>query len=59
MKEQIANEDGKSLVCNEWGFQILLFTAQKYSGDFQNLKVLPTGDESVYIDPQCSSVDSP
>ena len=29
MKELNANEDGKSLAFNGWGFQILLLTAQK------------------------------
>ena len=39
MKESNANGDGKSLVLNEWGFQILLFTVQKSSGDSQNFSV--------------------
>ena len=45
------NGDGKSLVFNGWGFQILLFTAQKSSADSQNSTVLPSGDGSS----QCSS----
>ena len=40
MKELNANEDGKRLLLNEWGFKILLFyTAQKSSGDGQNFIV--------------------
>ena len=46
LKVPNVNGDGKSLAFNEWGFWILLFTAQKSSGDFQNFGVLPSGDES-------------
>ena len=35
---------------NEWEFGILLFTALKSNGDFQNFVVLSSGDEnSVYF----------
>ena len=35
----------KSLILNGWGFQILLFKAQKSSGDFKNFSIFPGGDE--------------
>ena len=46
MKDSNANGDRKSLVLNGRGFQILLFTAQKSSGDSQNFNAFPSGDES-------------
>ena len=39
MKKLNANGDGKSVGLNEWGFQILLLTVQKSSGDSQNFSV--------------------
>ena len=44
LKEPNANGDGKSLAFNAWQFQILLFTAQKSTGNSQN--VIPSGDET-------------
>ena len=46
MKELSAYWGGKSLACNGWGFQILLLTAQKSSGDGQNFTVFPSVEES-------------
>ena len=49
MKESNANGDGKSLVLNEWGFQILLFTVQKSSANSQNFFLVGRDESSVYF----------
>ena len=47
MKERNTIGDGKPLVFNDGGFQILFFTAQKSSGDSQNSNVFPRDESSV------------